>query len=303
MNFKLNQQIDQIHSDTVIVGIDIAKHKHIARVVDDRGKELARPLAFANTQQGFQQLLFWMKSIMKKHAKQQVLFGMEPTGHYWLNLAHFLKKHRHQIVVVNPMHVKKTKELDDNSPTKNDVKDAHVIARLVQGARYSVPHLPEGVYAELRVAMNLRDRVNQDLMRVQGRIHNWIDRYFPEFLTVFKDWQGKAAIQSLKCFPLPQDVQRLEAEQIVEIWKQEVKRAVGITRATKLLEAAKQSVGLPVGSQIAKMEIQLLLQQYELLQDQLKQLIQKLEELLDKFQAQRKCNQSQVLGWLQSLVS
>ncbi|MBA4495995.1 transposase [Paenactinomyces guangxiensis] len=75
MNFKLNHQIDQIHSDTVIVGIDIAKHNHIARVVDDRGKELAKPLVFANTQQGFQQLLFWMKSIMKKHAKQQVLFG------------------------------------------------------------------------------------------------------------------------------------------------------------------------------------------------------------------------------------
>ncbi|MDQ0416668.1 transposase [Croceifilum oryzae] len=25
-----------------------------------------------------------------QHKKEQVILGMEPTGHYWLNLAHFL---------------------------------------------------------------------------------------------------------------------------------------------------------------------------------------------------------------------
>ena len=58
---------------------------------------------------------------------KKVIVGMEPTGHYWLNLAHFLKEQNIKFVVVNPMHVKKSKELDDNSPTKNDVKDARVI--------------------------------------------------------------------------------------------------------------------------------------------------------------------------------
>ena len=42
-----------------------------------------------------------------------------------------------KFVVVNPMHVKKSKELDDNSPTKNDVKDAKVIAQLVKDGRYA----------------------------------------------------------------------------------------------------------------------------------------------------------------------
>ncbi|GIP64208.1 hypothetical protein J32TS6_27630 [Virgibacillus pantothenticus] len=41
-----------------------------------------------------------------------------------------------QVLVVNPAHVKKSKELDDNSPTKNDVKDARVISRLIQDGRY-----------------------------------------------------------------------------------------------------------------------------------------------------------------------
>lgn len=52
------------------------------------------------------------------------------------------------------------------------------------------------MYAELRVLVNQRDHINIDLNRVKGRIHNWLDRYFPEFTTVFKKWEGKAAWHS-----------------------------------------------------------------------------------------------------------
>ncbi|WP_412760872.1 IS110 family transposase [Peribacillus frigoritolerans] len=79
---------------------------------------------------------------------------MEPTGHYWLNLAHLLKENNIKFVSVNPLHVKRSKELDDNSPTKNDVKDAKVIAQLVKDGRYAEPTIPQGIYAELRVAKN-----------------------------------------------------------------------------------------------------------------------------------------------------
>jgi hypothetical protein len=37
------------------------------------------------------------------------------------------------------MHVKRSKELDDNLPTKNDKKDALVIARLLKDGRFSYP--------------------------------------------------------------------------------------------------------------------------------------------------------------------
>ncbi len=110
---------------------------------------------------------------------------MEPTGHYWLNLAHLLKENNIKFVSVNPLHVKRSKELDDNSPIKNDVKDAKVIAQLVKDGRYAEPTIPQGIYAELRVAKKLRDLLNVDLQVVQGQVHNWLDRYFPEFLTVF----------------------------------------------------------------------------------------------------------------------
>ena len=81
---------------------------------------------------------------------------------------------------------KKDTEFDDHSPTKNDVKDARVIAQLVKDGRYAEPNVPQGVYAELRVARKIRDLLSVALQAVQGQVHNWIDRYFPEFLTVLK---------------------------------------------------------------------------------------------------------------------
>jgi hypothetical protein len=43
MDFNRNKKMDQIHDTTLIVGVDIGKKKHVARAVDDRGKELAKP--------------------------------------------------------------------------------------------------------------------------------------------------------------------------------------------------------------------------------------------------------------------
>ena len=122
MNYNQNEKIAQITSQTLIIGVDIAKYKHVARAQDFRGLEFSAPLYFENTDSSFNCFIEWIKKLMDQNNMEKVIVGMEPTGHYWLNLAHYLKGKNIKFVVVNPMHVKKSKELDDNSPSKNDVK-------------------------------------------------------------------------------------------------------------------------------------------------------------------------------------
>jgi transposase len=166
------------------------------------------------------------------------LFGIGTDLTAW-TVAQFLRHQGIQVVLVNPMHVKNTKELEDNNPTKNDRKDARVISQLVKDGRYSVPHIPEDIYADLRVGMNQRDRLSEDLKRVQARVHNWLDRFFPEFTTVFRDWEGKAALVCLHEFPCPQDVQGKTASEIVSMWRMHgISRGVGMSRANLLMEMA-----------------------------------------------------------------
>lgn len=53
MDFTQNMRIAQINENTLIIGVDVAKKKHVARVIDDRGRDLAKRLVFTNSHQGF----------------------------------------------------------------------------------------------------------------------------------------------------------------------------------------------------------------------------------------------------------
>lgn len=282
MNYTQNKKIAQITPSTLIVGIDIAKDKHVARAQDDRGIEFGKRLIFDNRIHGFEMLLNWVKRHQKENNKTHVIFGVEPTGHFWFSLAYYLTAKGYDFVLVNPMHVKKSKELDDNSPTKNDTKDARVIAQLVKDGRYSVPNLLEGIYAELREGVKLRDQLSKQLTVIEGRIENNIQRYFPEFEDVFKGWDGKAAIATLRLFPFPSDIKNMTPEEVLQNWKPFVKRGVGIKRATKLVEKAKKSIGIEIGLDFAKIELHNLLDQFELHKQQMEELDQELEKLVLK---------------------
>src|SRR5699024_1974365 len=206
--------------------------------------------------------------------------GMEPTGHYWLNLAYHLKAQGNKVVVVNPMKVKRFKEMDDDSPTKNDTKDAKVIAQVVRDGRYHEPTLPEEVYAELREGMKLHDIIQEDMSSIKAQMHNALDRYFQEFLDVFKDWTGKAALHLLERCYMTDDIRQTTEEALLFEVKQAAKRGVGTKRIKALKQAADNSVGLTAGLRMGRQEIRYLIDQYKNLEERLIALEAQLEELV-----------------------
>lgn len=264
INQKQNQRITRITEKTLVVGADIAKKIHVARAVDFRGIELGKDCVFHNDQEGLMKLALWMKELGQAHEKTDIVFGIEPTGHYWFPLAAFLKEQDIKIVLVNPHHVNKTKDIEDNSQTKSDYKDAKVIADLIRNGKYSEPNLPTKEYAELRILMNLREQVMVNLTQVKARIANWFDRYFPEYPQVFKNWEGKASFMAMHQFPTPEEIVSIGARGVLAHWKTEIKQGVGIKRAERLYAAATVSIGLTEGLSAARIELAILLQQYDL---------------------------------------
>ncbi|MDQ0046457.1 hypothetical protein J2T18_000729 [Paenibacillus polymyxa] len=53
MNSTQNERINQITSSTLIIGVDIAKFKHVARAQDYRGVEFGKAITFENDREGF----------------------------------------------------------------------------------------------------------------------------------------------------------------------------------------------------------------------------------------------------------
>ena len=166
---------------------------------------------------------------------------------------------------------KKCKELDDNSPEKSYLKNPKTIAGLVREGRYSTPYLPEGVYAEIREAQVCRDQIMKQHVRLSNQIQGWLQKYFPEYLECYKDFDTASGMMVLEHVPLPEDVIKLGAGGINEIWRKAKLRAAGIKRAKTLVEAAQGSVGLS-GGEAARLEIWFLINDYQTKTKQLERL-------------------------------
>ena len=264
MKNSKNDKIQLITHKTLIIGVDIAKRVQWAQFTDYRGLEVSKHLKFNNDLTGFKSIIQKIEEIKKNKDFSAVIVGMEPTGHYWKPLGAFLEKSGIKVVLVNPAHTKKSKELDDNSQTKNDRKDALTIAKLVKDGRYSEMYLPKEEYSELRALTLTRIEVSKTQNSTKNRIRALMDEYFPEFETVFKTFiEGKAALHLLKNCPFPQDVLKLKELEIQELLKEVVKKTVGIKKIKELQNVAKTSVGITLGIEGAKVRLKVLLENYE----------------------------------------
>ena len=281
MNYTQNEKLLQVGEENLIIGIDVGSKKHYARAFDWRGIEYSKKaFAFSNDVEGFAGFLEWISAIRKKNGKETVIPGMEPTGHYWFDLALFLRNNGMKPVLVNPLHVKRSKELDDHLPSKNDKKDPKTIAKLIIEGRYAFPYLPEGIYAEIRNASNMRFQVEAELTRNKNRIQRWFAIYFPEYTEVYGSFDAISSLMILRQAALPCDIISLGDEKINQIWREAKLRAVGKKRAQTLVEAAKRSIGHTEGLDTARMEMSLLLEDYDRLQNRLKQITELLEKLV-----------------------
>ncbi len=80
-----------------IVGIDIAKRKHEAAVIDGEGTVIIKPFSFTNNCSGYNRLLAMLAKA--KLPLDEVSFAMEATGHYWLALFTRLQKEGFRVQV------------------------------------------------------------------------------------------------------------------------------------------------------------------------------------------------------------
>lgn len=280
MNCKQNEKINQVKESTLVVGIDIGSTTHYARVFDWRGIELAKIFSFSNSREGFENFKSWMRHLQDKHKKSDVIVGIEPTGHYWFDLGAYLEDESILLVMVNPYAVKQTKELDDNSQSKNDRKDPKVIAKLVIEGRYS--YTPDGVYADLRIMVANRKRLIRELTQTKNRFARWFAIYFPEYKEVFRDYEAQSSMLLLKVACTPKAIVELGAGKINQIWRDAKLRAVGMKRAMTLCETAKRSIGLRKGSSAAGYEMKLLLEDYEYKKAQLDAVMEEIESMCKK---------------------
>ncbi|TDK54049.1 IS110 family transposase [Bacillus salipaludis] len=286
MNFKMqdkqNQLIERISDTHLIVGVDIAQQLHIARAVNFRGIVVGDPLSFENNEEGFVKLLSWIQNLQKLKKLDSTIVGMEPTGHYWINLSKWLDKQNIEVVTVNPHLVKRNKENRDNTQSKSDKKDALVIADMVKNGYYSFVRPTSESFEKLRVLISNRDVIVKRLVMSINQVNRWVDIVFPELRQVFKDVSCKGAIATLRLFPTPDEISSLETLDVMRGWKSLMKRQPGPKKAQLLINLAKSSIGTGQALDAYKFHLEQLLEEYDLAAKQLERVEEQVKDVLNK---------------------
>ena len=254
---RLQEKLQRITPRSIIVGIDVAKEIHWARITDYRGIDLIKPFKVHNSIDGFESLVSRVEKLCKKHDCEQIIVGMEPSGHYWRALGWYLKLHESKpmLVGVNPYHTKQAKELDDNSQTKSDPKDAQVIAHLIRDGRYYDTYLPEAEYAELRHLNSERQRLMKQINRANNALIALLDEYFPEYATVWSNVTCPTSLELLNTYAFPQDILSASREQLLADIREASGGNEGVKLMEELLQVSAQSVGVKEGLRTARIRM------------------------------------------------
>ncbi|MCM3677417.1 IS110 family transposase [Peribacillus simplex] len=286
MNFKMqdkqNQLIERISDRHLVVGVDIAQQFHVARAVNYRGIVVGDPLTFENNEEGFNRFLGWINKLKAKNSLDTTIVGMEPTGHYWINLSKWLSNEKIDVVTVNPHLVKRNKENRDNTQSKSDKKDALVIADMVKNGYYAFVRSTPESFEKLRVLMSNRDVIVKRLVSSINQLNRWVDVVFPELRQVFKDVKGKGAIATLRLFPTPIELRSMQPQDIVGKWKSVMKRQPGLKKAYLLIDLAKRSIGTHQALDAYKLHLEQLLEEYDLATTQLERVEQEVTNVLQQ---------------------
>lgn len=280
--FHKNEKLEFISRENVLItGCDVGSETNYIRAINHMGVELSKkPKSFRNDGAGFEAMFQEMLHLAQKHHKDCIVLVIEPTGHYWINLYRWMQAKNVTVLQVNPYAVKATKEIESNEQSKNDRKDPKLIADLAKNGHYSVPYVPDSVYAKLRTLSLFKDQLQEDRIREINRLQRLLKIHFPEFTTVFKDITQKSARLLLKTAPLPEDLVKLGEDGITQIWKEEHLRGGVYKRNRKILEAAESSCGYtdPECEEIVRQNFRFLVELIETFE-------KKLEELEEQFQS------------------
>jgi transposase len=266
---------------THFCGIDIAKLKHVARIIDRDGKCLARSQSFNNDAQGYQSILTRLK---EAGGPKRVLVGMEATGHYWHSLRDFLVDHRYEVAVLNPIQTAHQAKKGIRK-RKTDKIDAGHIATLIKNGEHRPALVPGELAMTCRYLTRLRYAMNRQSARIKQLLWSRLHPVWPEYEPLFATPFCATGRKLLATAPTPHDVLGMGQQKLLELIRNTSRGKYGPAQADKVRRAAADSIGTRRGIDGIRISIRSLLTQLEALQPIRKQLEEEITTLADRVPA------------------
>ena len=260
-------------------GIDIAKYKHEASVIDTNGKAMLDSISFANDKQGCEKII----AVFQKFeiSPDDIIIGMEATGHYWLSVYTFFLELGYNVKVINPIQSEAFRKMYIRQ-TKNDSKDSYIIAQIMPFGEYSATSLSDENIIALRQLSRYRLALVDACGDCKRRVIALLDQVFPEYDNLFSDTFGSSSTELLLNCPTPEDMLAISTRKLTNILNKASRGRLGKEKAEEIKAAAEGTFGIAFAKDAFAFQIKQLIQQIVFTEKQLSELEEQIADLLHK---------------------
>jgi len=234
------------------VSLDIHKYFHVVMLHNALGEIVTPTFEIDIFQSGFELLCRAIDEAIVQTNARVVLIGMEPTSHYFENLARHLLKRPRPVTLINSYAVKQNRDQQMMHHEKDDEIDTSAIGDLLRRGE-GTPFKPAtGVYLELQHLDRVRlSKVKMRTM-LQNQIIGHMDRIFPGLVVVGKEakkrcppifstgfWECKTLQHLIRVYPDPRALAAMSPQDLVNAFRAQQYRLNRI-RAAKIIAYTKK---------------------------------------------------------------
>lgn len=266
------------------VGIDIAKNKHDACIIDQAGNTILKSFTFPNSATGADSLLAHIRKLNPESLPVKI--GMEATGHYWLALYSHLKANEQEVCVINPIQSDALRNLYIRQ-TKTDTVDAFIIAEVLRFGRFTQTQIAEPNMLALRNLCRYRMSLIDTISDIKRKIMAVMEQIFPEYEKMFSKVFGMASVELLAAYTTPEEILKLPTDELAKLLNVASKKRLGAKRASdkakKIQDAAASSFGSKLAADVMAFQVRQELEQIKLMENHVEELNEQIALLYAQF--------------------
>jgi transposase len=241
-NIFLSQLQSKNLENVMVIPLEIGKSYHKALIANYFGSLVKPPFEFHNSQEGIRFLRNAITDISRNQPVEQVVIGMEATGHYFKMPAAMLHEVGYSnLFILNPLSTSYCRKAG-LTWSKTDNEDLRAIGQaLICG--YGNPYQPEKpLWEDLKEACRYRRSLIKCQTSLKNRIHAKLDLLLPGIteLAMFSDnhlW-SPASLDFFLKYPDLESIRQLNQKSIIKFFQGQ-RRRISPEMAHQLIQWSK----------------------------------------------------------------
>jgi transposase len=240
---RLQQQREQL-AGKIAIGIDPAKDKHQAAVVDAHGNQRGASFSFPVSAAGYGEALWRnIAKVIPSCNVRDVVFAVETACNLWETLAFYLRSRGYSVVLVSPLSTHHSRPIMSMEFSRTDPKDAYLIATIAQrGAYHHYEQFPPESNAMHQLAITY-DKLRKNRAQNRARIRALLDRVFPEFPHILEP-DTDTAVSLLKKYLFPDEFLAMDIRTEAKVIEKISRRQCDRSTLEEIQSAARTTIGI-----------------------------------------------------------